>query len=269
MKIEDIKIGDRFRKDLGDLQTLAKSIQEIGLLQPIVVNQDNELIVGQRRLEACKILGQTEVSTTIVNLDDIIKGEYHENAVRKNFTTSERVAVLEEIETRRIGHKPAKGDNLAPFQNQHKGEKSREIVARYTGISPALLQKEKKNVDAARNDPNRFGQLLEKVDSGKWAINKAYKKLQNEQRRKALVETAKENKELPENVSISCGDFVIESKKLTDNSIDLIFVDPLYFRKDLPSYERLASVASRVLKPGGSIIFNVGHGIIPEVISSF
>ena len=38
LKIQDIKVGDRFRKDLGDLQILASSIQEMGLLQPIVVN---------------------------------------------------------------------------------------------------------------------------------------------------------------------------------------------------------------------------------------
>lgn len=71
MKITDIKIGNRFRKDLGDIQTLANSIQEIGLLQPIVVNQNNELIAGQRRLEACgKILGWTEIPVTIVNFAD-------------------------------------------------------------------------------------------------------------------------------------------------------------------------------------------------------
>jgi ParB family chromosome partitioning protein len=74
MKIADIKIGNRFRRDLGDLQTLAKSIEEIGLLQSIVVNQNNELIAGQRRLEACKTLDWNEIPTTIVDLEDIVKG---------------------------------------------------------------------------------------------------------------------------------------------------------------------------------------------------
>jgi ParB family transcriptional regulator, chromosome partitioning protein len=53
MKISDIKIGNRFRKDLGDIQNLADSIREIGLLQPVVVNENNDLIAGQRRIEAC------------------------------------------------------------------------------------------------------------------------------------------------------------------------------------------------------------------------
>ena len=112
MKIIDIKVGDRFRKDLEDIKTLASSIQEIGLLQSIVVNQDNELIAGQRRLEACKILGRTEVSTTIVNLDHMINGEFHENAVRKGFTLTERVAILLEIEKRRLRHRKKKDSKL-------------------------------------------------------------------------------------------------------------------------------------------------------------
>ena len=144
MNIEDIKIGDRFRKGPGRYQNPSKSIQEIGLLQPIVVNQDNELIAGQRRLEACKLLGRTEVSTTIVNLDDIIKGEFHENAVRKGFTLSERVAILLEIEKRRLGHRQKKDSNLESFQTENKDKRSVDIVANYTGVSQGQLANEKK-----------------------------------------------------------------------------------------------------------------------------
>jgi hypothetical protein len=36
MKIVDIKIGNCFRKELGHIDSLAKSIQEIGLLHPVV-----------------------------------------------------------------------------------------------------------------------------------------------------------------------------------------------------------------------------------------
>jgi hypothetical protein len=50
-RIEYIIIGNRFRKDLGDLDSLAKSIAEIGLLHPIAIAENNELVAGQRRLE--------------------------------------------------------------------------------------------------------------------------------------------------------------------------------------------------------------------------
>ena len=43
MLIADIRIGDRHRKDLGDLSGLAESIQSEGLLQPIGVTPDRVL----------------------------------------------------------------------------------------------------------------------------------------------------------------------------------------------------------------------------------
>ena len=81
LKVNDIKIGDRFRIDLGDLKALKQSIQEFGLFHPIVVNENNELICGQRRLEALKQLGYEVVPTTRINIQDIVNGEIHENTV--------------------------------------------------------------------------------------------------------------------------------------------------------------------------------------------
>ena len=56
LPIEEIKIGVRFRRDLGDLKSLAESIKAVGLLHPIVVTSDGLLIAGQRRLEASRLL---------------------------------------------------------------------------------------------------------------------------------------------------------------------------------------------------------------------
>ena len=49
MDISSIQIGNRVRKDMGDLQALADSIAEVGLLHPVVVNTRNELVAGERR----------------------------------------------------------------------------------------------------------------------------------------------------------------------------------------------------------------------------
>ena len=73
--IDSIKIGSRFRKDLGDISSLAEDIEEIGLLHQIVIYQNCELICGLRRIEAFKVLGRSEIPAHIVNLDDIVKGE--------------------------------------------------------------------------------------------------------------------------------------------------------------------------------------------------
>ena len=67
IKISDIKIGDRLRKDMGDLPSLAQSIQEIGLLQPIGVTPEIELVFGERRLRACRdILGWETIPARII-----------------------------------------------------------------------------------------------------------------------------------------------------------------------------------------------------------
>ena len=97
MKISEIKIGNRFRKDNGNIQELADSIKKIGLLHPIVVSEKSELVAGVRRIEACKKLGWTEIPATVVNLQEIRDGEIDENSVRKDFTPSEIVAIYEAL----------------------------------------------------------------------------------------------------------------------------------------------------------------------------
>lgn len=57
LPFDGIIVGFRYRKDLGDLRPLADSIAEVGLLHPIVVTAEGLLIAGQRRLEACRLLG--------------------------------------------------------------------------------------------------------------------------------------------------------------------------------------------------------------------
>ena len=57
LNISEIKVGKRFRKDMGDLDSLAASMDRLGLLQDILVTSDYELIAGQRRFKAAKKLG--------------------------------------------------------------------------------------------------------------------------------------------------------------------------------------------------------------------
>lgn len=65
MKVKDIKVGERFRRKLGNIDLLAQSIKEEGLLYPILVDKDGNLIDGQRRLVALKQLGIKEAEVLI------------------------------------------------------------------------------------------------------------------------------------------------------------------------------------------------------------
>src|SRR5271163_1775437 len=98
MNIEQIEVGFRYRKDLGDLRTMAESIADVGLLHPVVVTPEGRLIAGQRRLEACRSLGWTDVPVTVVDLLQAARGEAHENFIRKDLLPSEIVALKRAIE---------------------------------------------------------------------------------------------------------------------------------------------------------------------------
>jgi hypothetical protein len=102
IKIADIVIGERFRKDYGDLTGLQESIKNIGLLHSIVLQKEtNKLIAGARRLKALENLGYTELQESDikwVDLDLVISGERDENLERLELTASEKVAVAKAAE---------------------------------------------------------------------------------------------------------------------------------------------------------------------------
>jgi ParB family chromosome partitioning protein len=66
INIGDIRVGKRHRRDLGDIDGLAASIEDIGLLNPITVDEDSRLLAGARRLAACKRLGWKTIPVNIV-----------------------------------------------------------------------------------------------------------------------------------------------------------------------------------------------------------
>jgi N6-adenosine-specific RNA methylase IME4 len=159
MRIDSIIVGERHRRDLGDINGLARSIAEIGLLHPVVVNDDGTLIAGYRRIEACKRLGLVDVPATVLHLDNIIRGECDENACRKNFTPSEASAIWQAMESRKPG--PKADDSSGATCT---GTQRREQAASTTGFSPRTLSKAKAIVNAATTAPAQFGDLVQRMD---------------------------------------------------------------------------------------------------------
>ena len=105
LKITDITVGNRHRKEMGSLTSLADSIRQEGLLQPIGVTEKLELVFGERRLRATRDIPKKKmILARIVDVSSIIAGEYAENEIRKDFTPSERVAIAKAIE-KQIGNR--------------------------------------------------------------------------------------------------------------------------------------------------------------------
>ena len=72
MKISEIKPYKKNAKEHSEkqIQQIANSIKEFGFNQPIVIDKDNEIIVGHGRFEASKLLGLEDVPVKkITNLE--------------------------------------------------------------------------------------------------------------------------------------------------------------------------------------------------------
>lgn len=100
VRIEDIKIKKRIRKENTDIDSLADSMRVYGLLNPIVLDTDYTLIAGFRRLQAAKELGWTTIPATIVDVKNKIERmelELEENVQRSDFTQEELLSGYEAL----------------------------------------------------------------------------------------------------------------------------------------------------------------------------
>lgn len=101
--IESIEVKEevRIRQDPGDLASLENSIRKVGLLNSVVIDEDNRLIAGYRRLSACRNLGWKEIEANVIEFGSdelkMLDAEVDENLFRKDFTREE----IESIEKRR------------------------------------------------------------------------------------------------------------------------------------------------------------------------
>jgi ParB family chromosome partitioning protein len=133
--VEKISFGDRYRKDFGDVESLAANIREMGLLQPIGVDAYYQLIFGARRLEACAdILGWKQIPCIVLELESVLAGEYAENEFRKQFTASERAAIGKAVEAEVGKRQGQRTDQLPENFREVKGRETKEIAAKPAGF---------------------------------------------------------------------------------------------------------------------------------------
>jgi hypothetical protein len=166
--IDEITIGLRHRRDLGDIDGLARSIREVGLLHPVVIRPDGVLIAGGRRLEAARRLGWSDVPVTVVDLADVVRGEFAENANRQDFLPTEIDAIrraLEPIEKAAAkARQGARNDLRENCPDVGKEDRARDRIAAFAGISGRQVEKIKTVVEAAEKEPEQHGHLLELLD---------------------------------------------------------------------------------------------------------
>lgn len=62
--------------DLSNIDELVSSIEEVGVLQPLVIDQFNQVVSGNRRLCAIRQLGWEEVECQIVQIETELVDKY-------------------------------------------------------------------------------------------------------------------------------------------------------------------------------------------------
>lgn len=104
LPISEIHIGERARREMRNIDSLAKSIRDRGLLQPIVVRPDGDgyaLVAGGRRIEAHHLLSRgripAHIAETLADELEALLAEGEENTEREKFTPTEAVEHAERI----------------------------------------------------------------------------------------------------------------------------------------------------------------------------
>lgn len=191
VELEAIRTDTNVRVEPGDVSTLAASILQLGLLQPLVVaftdpddtSKGYTLIAGQRRLAALKELGY--VSADVIVKDhvdtatDLISVQWAENNERENLSAWEEAQVAWDLKLE--GHNQAE---VSKLMGVPKKEVSRlqKIVKHITSddldvTSATQLSAEALSEVVEVSDPDRAADVILAAVSGEhrsvWAANTA------------------------------------------------------------------------------------------------
>jgi DNA modification methylase len=266
LQIENIKIQERARQvfseeGLSKLQT-SLADPEVGLLHPIIVSADMQLVTGERRLRAISALhfletpvkfnGQTIPPNTIPAIVcsdsreqvELLKMELEENINRENFTYQEEVQLTARIARVQEALRRTKTPSI-------KNEKPKPIIQvddiPIAGISKEAVKEAAKvafpNVTDATATSTVKTQLavahvLETLPDSplakqlKAAKNgvEAEKVLQRHAKEETRAQlAASQGKNFNSKVhTIIHGDCLVELPKLTPNFFDVCVTDPIY-----------------------------------------
>jgi ParB-like chromosome segregation protein Spo0J len=268
VRIADIQIGERHRKDMGDIEGLARSIDEIGLLHPVVVRPDGTLVAGERRIKACLLLGWQDIPVTVVDLDAIIRGECDENQKRKDWTPTEAVAIakeLEPLEREAARERQGARNDKLPVDFTGGSGAAMDKVADAVGMSRPTLTKAQQIVEAAEENPALFGDLPDMMDQT--SIEKAYKEKGRIERE---IEARRRREQDPNTPIVYHADALSFLAAMDERSVDLLLTDPPYMT-DLPdvaafAWEWVPVALSRVKRSGRAYIFT---GPYPEELAAY
>ncbi len=208
---------DRYRKDMGDLEALSKSIKGTRQILPIVVTRDMDLIDGGRRLAACLLLGidVKYVFEDVLDEFEMRELELEANCHRKDYTPAEEVLAIRDL------HRLKQAKHGEAFAGPGDDGHSYADTAK-------LLGKSKKTVMNAIDMAAMVEAFPELAKAKtKTQIQKAAKGLAKLasaiSNKDALEEAVKQHKDLFQLIKMNA---ILHMKEMKDNSVHILCTDP-------------------------------------------
>jgi len=238
--MRDIEVGERFRKDLGDIESLVQSIKKDGLIQPIsiAVNKPGAekpylLVAGGRRFKALEFLNTKNeiefISCRIYEKEltelELRLLEFAENLYRKDLGWQEDCDLKSRIlnlQQRIHGVKMSTARNAPGF--------SLTDLARMTGKSKGALSDDINLAKMMEATPDVNWKQFKTKDDAKKALKGAKKKvIQASDAVKARASLG-EGESLKKKIinSYHVEDFFTGVKKIGDSTMDIVELDPPY-----------------------------------------
>lgn len=245
----------------AQVEELAADIATNKLKHPIVVDAQRRVLDGRARLAACRLLGIEPKSRTYKG--DPYAYALSANLHRLHWTDDERtIFAARMVSQSHGGDRRSKKTKFAPANLKPISRK--QAAQRYNVPESGIDRVRRVDRYARRTKDTSIQAALEKGEITIKSAAEQTKELENEE---TLDNGAAEAlRVLPpdETFGVLQGDCRKLSKKLSANSIDLVFTDPPWARMDL--YDSLGKIAKRVLKPGAHLLVYVGSKYLNKVM---
>ena len=218
MEVKVNKDLPRWRKEMGDVRELAESIRNKGQIHPILLDRNNNLVCGGRRLAACITAGISVKAAYTDQVDPLVlrELELEENLRRKAFTPGEEVLAVQELHNLKVLQH---GQAVSGKTGGWTLDQTAALVGKTRGSVINDLQ-----LAAA---VNQFPELRKATKKN--AISKAMKGMERLQ--ESIAGINKHEEAMKANVAkytLYNSDSIPYMKSLKSGSVDILFTDPMY-----------------------------------------
>lgn len=259
---------------------LKNDIAERGVMVPIEFDEHGNVLDGHHRLKVCEELGIKD----------------YPKVIRAGMTEEEKRTHARKLNMARRQLNQEQRRALIQAQLKETPEKSDRQIAEGLGVTNKTVAAQRRVLESIEEIPQCARQtsdgrvypaqrkpitifnptkreerviqnpaVVERMAEGHSAVMAA---TLNAREEKAERKSYTLEPEIPDDAyKLMVADIRDGLPMIEDNSIDFIITDPPYPKEYIPLFEDLSMLASRVLRPGGSLIVMSGQSYLPEVIS--